>query len=458
MLMAGSFVAAEKAEAQSFGISITNSASSLLVSNSLTYTIDVTNLIPGLLPIVVVSNVLPASVQFVSASSTQGSFTNYGNINVFYLGLFQLPTAEMILTVQPTAVGSITNMVTIATTNLITITPVSTNIVTTVTNTVPPEADLGVTMTGSAQPTNIVNDPITYGITATNLGPDDASNVQLTNSLPAGVIFEGVSPANQPYSLSGSNLIFSLSTLAAGAGTNLQITVQATNAGVFNISASLGTADVTDTNTANNSASTNLTVINYLSTNLTVSLVTSQKYNPQNGLVEQTIEVSNIGTNAVPAARVLVSGLTNVLFNASGTNSGNPFVVYVTTLDTNQSMNLLLQFYAPNYFPFLASQCQAFGVPVPNLTPPAVSSASTSLNISRILRLANGNMLIEFPTTVGRSYSVVYSSNGSLPGTIAPPSIVAVGNRMQWIDYGPPTTISAPTNAAARLYRVIQNP
>ena len=51
-----------------------------------------------------------------------------------------------------------------------------------VTNLVPTEADLGVELTGPAQAV-IVNDVMTYGVTATNLGPDDAPGVQLINAL-----------------------------------------------------------------------------------------------------------------------------------------------------------------------------------------------------------------------------------------------------------------------------------
>lgn len=453
-----------RAQAQTFGLGVTPSASSILVSNSLTYTISVTNLIGDLVPGAVISNTLPASVQLVNGSfiitnSSGGSFTNYGNVAVFNLGPFgALQIAQMSLTVQPTALGFITNTVSVAATNL-TLLPVSTNVVTLVTNVVLLQADLGVTLTGPGQQTNIVNDPITYGITATNAGPDDAPGVLLTNTLPPGVILKGVSPASQPYSLVTSNMIFDLGTLKAGGRTNLQITVQPTNAVIYTFSVSVGASGVTDTNAANNFASTNISVINYLSANLTVSLVTTQKYNPQNGLVEQTILLSNVGTNAVPAARVVLTGLTNRLFNASGTNNGNPFVVYAATLDTNQSVNLLLQFLATSYFPLSNSQLQAFGVPLPDLTPPAALSASTSLNISRIIPLANGNVLIEFPTTLGRRYTVVYSDNVSFSNAaIAPPSIVAPANRLQWIDYGPPATVPAPTNSTARFYRVFLNP
>lgn len=454
------FVAGSRAEAQIyFGLGAASSASSILVSNALTYTINVTN--PAIVPPpeALVSNVLPASVQFLSATNTQGSFTNYGNTVVFDLGLL-FTNAQILLTVQPNAVGFITNAITVTATNsALILVPVSTNIVTQVTNLVPIQSDLGVALAGFMQQTNIVNDLMTYDVTATNLGPNDAPAVQLTNTLPPGVILKSVSPANQPYSVVASNLIFDLGTLTAGGGTNLQFTIQPTSAVALNFSASIGASGIVDPNPTNNTASTNIYVINYLPDQLTVSLISTQKYNPQSGLVEQTIMVSNIGTNAVPAARVVVTGLTNRLFNASGTNNGNPFVVYVSTLETNQSVNLLLQFLAASYFPLPVSQLQAFGVPVPNLTPPAAVSTSASLNISRLVPLANGDLLVEFPTTAGRAYTVVYSDNVAFSNAaIAPPAIVATANRLQWIDYGPPTTVSVPVNATNRFYHVFLNP
>ena len=68
-------------------------------------------------------------------------------------------------------------------------------------------------------------------------------------------------------------------------------------------------------------------------------------------------------------------------------------------------------------------------------------------------------MLIEWPAITNRTYTVVYSDNVSFSNAmIAPPSIVAPANDMEWIDYGPPTTVSAPTNASSRFYRVFLNP
>jgi uncharacterized repeat protein (TIGR01451 family) len=454
-------LAGTKAEAQSsgsFGLSVSNSASSLLVSNSLTYTITVTNLI-GTLD-AVVSNTLPTSVQFGSANPGPGViFTNFGNVTVFYIPGFTSgagAAAQMSLTVQPTATGFITNMIVVSSVD-VTNTAV-TNVVVQVTNIVI-NADLGVAIT---VPTTavITNDLMAYRVSVTNTGPNDAPNVMLTNTLPPDVILKGVSPTKPSFTLVNSNLIFNLGTLKSGAFTNFQIAIQPTNAGALIFFASVGATGVIDANTNNNSASNSIVIINYLPGQLMASITSTQLYNPQNGLVEQTINLSNIGTNDVLAARVVVTGLlTNQLFNASGTNNGNPFVVYSSALGTNQSVSLLLQFFALNYFSFSNSQMQAFAVPVPDLTPPTASSVSTNLDITRIVRLSNGNMLIEFPSLTNRTYTVVYSDNVSFSNAmIAPPSIVAGANRKQWIDYGPPGTVNAPTNVNTRFYRVFLNP
>jgi hypothetical protein len=185
----------------------------------------------------------------------------------------------------------------------------------------------------------------------------------------------------------------------------------------------------------------------------------AQITNPQNGLTEQTILVSNTGAGAVPAVRVVVTGLTNQLANVVGTNNGDPFVVYDASLAAGASVNLLLQYFPRGPFLFTNGQLHAFAVPPPDWTPPPVMATTTNVNISRLVKLANGNMLVEFPATVGRAYTVVYSDNVLFSNAlIAPPSVTATANEIQWIDYGPPTTVSATTNANTRFYRVFQNP
>ena len=443
-------IACPRAGAQGFGLSVTPSVNSIFVSNSLTYTINVTNMGYDLND-AVVTNVFPASVQILSVAYSQGSYlvTNLvtNNMVLFDLGPFYatLPV-QLTVTVEPTAVGFITNIVTVA--SAYTTNTASMNVVVEVTNLVI-LADLGVTMTWPAQAV-ITNDWMTYGVTVTNLGPSAAPNVILTNTLPAGVV--SIFPTNQ-----SSNMIFNLGTLADGGYTNLQFTVEPTNAGVLLFSASVGSSGVLDTNTANNFASTNITVTNYLSGMLVAVTNSAQSTNFVNGLLEQTITVSNAGLSSVPAVRIVVTSLTNRLFNAVGTNNGNPFVYYSTNLTAGQSVNLLLQYFPRKSFPFTNAQLSAFAVPLPNWAPPS-GTVGTNV-ISRIVELTNGNMLIEWPSTLGRTYTVVYSDNVSFSNAmIAPPSLVAPANDMEWIDYGPPTTVSAPTNTNTRFYRVYQNP
>ena len=239
---------------------------------------------------------------------------------------------------------------------------------------------------------------MTYGVSVTNLGPSAASNVMLTNTLPPSVGYLSVSPAGLAPSIQGSNVIFNLGTLASGAFTNLQLTVQPTNAGSWTFSSFVNSTSVTDTNLANNTATNNITVTNYFPASLVAFTNSAQIIDFQNALTEQSITVSNAGPSSVAAVRVVVTGLTNQLFNAAGTNNGNPFVVYGSALNPNQSANLLLQFYPRSIFRFTNGQLHAFAVSVPNLAPPPVTATGTNVIISRIIRRADGSMLLIWPS------------------------------------------------------------
>jgi uncharacterized repeat protein (TIGR01451 family) len=362
------------------------------------------------------------------------------------------------LTVQPTAAGFITNMVTVAPAGL---TNIITNVVVQVTNAPIVTADLGVMISGPAQPV-ITNDWMTFGVAVTNAGPDAASGVMLTNTLPPGVGYKSVSPASPAPSVAGSNVIFNLGTLASGAFTNFVLTVQPTNAGSLLFSAFVSSTGATDINPTNNSASTNITVTNYLSELLVAVTNSGQNVDLQNGLEEQSALLTNTNSDDVPAARIVVTGLTNQLFNAVGTNNGSPFVDLSAGLAAGHHVNLLLQYFPRKSFPFTNGQLHAFALPaVPDWTPPAAAPAGTNVSINRIVRMSNGNMLIEWFAVTNRNYTVAYSDNVSFSNAMmAPPSIsiVAPGNEVQWIDYGPPTTASAPTNTPVRFYRVFLNP
>ena len=449
---------------------VTASPSPVGVSNSLTYTIITTNLNAGGIPeLVTITNTLPASAQFQSANNPFGTYVTNGNTVIFS---FPNPivyggSVQVTVTALPTTAGSISDSVVVISGDFLY--SASTNVVTQVTNTVVAQADVAVTMTVPASAV-YTNDWMVYGVSVTNKGPNDAPGIFLTNTLPPGVGYKSVSPSNKTFTVSiqSSNVIFNLGTLTNGAFRNFLLTVQPTNAVALSFVSVVSTNNsVLDPNLANNLASNNITVLSYPASQLTAVTNSTQQYDSQNGLVEQSILVSNAGPNAVAAVRVVVTGLTKQqLFNSWGTNNGNPFVVYDATLNTNQSVNLLLQFFATNWFPFTNSQLNPFAVTNVNLAPPATVAISTNLSITRIVELTNssnpltiGSMLIEWPSLTNRTYTVVYSDNVWFTNAMmAMPRIVAPANQTQWIDYGPPATVSAPLNSSNRFYRVFLNP
>jgi uncharacterized repeat protein (TIGR01451 family) len=457
MMLAGA-----RADAQGFGLSVTASPSPVGVSNSLTYTIIATNINTGGIPeLVIITNTLPASTQFQSANNPFGSYVTNGNTVIFS---FPNPiiingVVQVTVTALPTTAASITDTVVVISGD--SIYSAATSVVTQVTNAVTvSQADLAVAMTG---PTSQVfsNDWMIYDVNVTNIGPNDAPGVFLTNTLPPGVGFISVSPSNKTFTVSiqSSNVIFNLGTLTNQAFMNFQLTVQPTNAGTWTFSSVVSTNGIYDPNPANNATNINVAVSNFLSNpgQLTATIVSTQKFNQLSGRLEQGVVLSNAGPTSVDSARLMVTGLTNLLSNATGTNNNHPFVTYASLLGTNQSAYLLLQFY-PNQLPFSFSnsQLQAVGVTLPNLTPAA---GLIPTNVAFIGRLPSGGIILTFSSLTNRTYTVEYTSNLlSTNWLAAQPLTLTPANYTYWIDYGPPETVSHPTNTTMRFYRVLLNP
>src|SRR5690348_4798964 len=144
-------LACSRANAQAFGLSVVPSANSILVSNSLIYTINVTNLTGITLTDVWITNSFSAPFHYVTYSPSQpivGVLPTATNV-LFDLGSFNIGgSIQVLLTVQPNAVGAFTNSVVTAVPGQIYAT--STNAVIQVNALVTP-ADLGVTMIGPLQ-------------------------------------------------------------------------------------------------------------------------------------------------------------------------------------------------------------------------------------------------------------------------------------------------------------------
>ena len=309
------------------------------------------------------------------------------------------------------------------------------------------------------------NDWMPYRVSVTNLGPSAATNVTVTSTLPSGFAFLSVSPASQSYSFTTNTLTLSFGTLTNLAVRNVLVTIKPTNSGTFTLTGAANSSGSTDANSANNASSIDLQIRTLISGQLVASIASTQTLDLQSGLMLQWIQVSNPGPAQAASARVVITGLTNQLNNASGTNNGNPYVIYPCAIDPGQTGKLVLGFFVPSRtaFPFSDSQLQAYEAALPTLSPPKylgqaipISSAgrsSFSFVPGRIV-----NFFWNSPT--GRSYTILYSDNPEFANPLYSPDVVAPtsSDPVQWIDYGPPATVSMPSPSKPRFYRAFPNP
>ena len=245
--------------------------------------------------------------------------------------------------------------------------------------------------------------------------------------------------------------------LPVGGTSNYFITVNSPNLGTFtNIGSAI--AETLDPNPTNNTgvapASQALTTVSFAQF---AWLQGAPVFNPQTGLYEETVIVTNMGNGTVAGFQLYVTVLTpNVyLWNATGTNGGVPYVQYNSPLDPSNHVTLTLEFYDPARVAFT----NTLNV-VPIIPAPAGNVGTNgSVAINKIFtdtRTNGTRFVIEFVSVPGKTYTVIYSSDLST-WKVATPSVTANANVTQWYDDGPPKTESLPMSVTNRFYRVIKN-
>lgn len=116
----------------------------------------------------------------------------------------------------------------------------------------PSAVDIALTKTDSADPAT-VNSSLAYTITARNNGPNTATNVVITDTLPASVDFVSFSTTQGSCMRSGSVITCNLGTIGVGQVVTVQIVVTPRTPGTITNSVT-GTSTEVDTNPANNTA------------------------------------------------------------------------------------------------------------------------------------------------------------------------------------------------------------
>ncbi len=449
--------------AQSFRLALTNTPSPILLGSNITYRLSVSNatgfnLNPG-----VITSDYNRNAEFVWAAGPFG-FTNIAGRVVFAIPANSFPAGGVIdvaLQLRGTNVGRLTNTFTVAIDDQGQTTPASTNVVSSIE--LPPEADLGVALVGLTDGV-FPGDTITYQLVATNGGPQPATEVVVSNLFLAHVSLVSLSPSDR-LQLTNGFVVFSVGSLTNQQSDTASLTVLATTAAPTNLTwAVIRAPAVTDTNPANNAVTSNVPILAPVLGQVVVTNLSTQQFNPQTGWMEQQVLLENVSTAGVDSVRLLVDGLTNRLVNVTGTNGALPYVAHGAALAPAERVELVLEYANPTRTAGADPILTAYGTPPLDLTP----ASGSRVMVERVavihhpsVTINNGRILLEWPVTDGAAYQVIYdeqvdfrAARGSRPTVTAP----AGANRVQWLDYGPPRTLSTPSKAPARFYQVIQVP
>ena len=387
--------------------------------SNLVYTISVTNFGPSSASGVVVTDSLPATVTFVSA--TGGGLNNSGIVN-WTLGTLangQITNFTLTVTSPP---GVVTN---IAMATSTTVDPNSGNNTNSpVLTSVTPVADVGLGKSGPASV--LASSNLTYTISVTNFGPSSASSVVVTDSLPANVTFVSATGGG----LNNSGVVnWTLGTLANGQITNLTVTVKAPASGSLTNVATL-TSTTVDANLANNTSSPVLTSVT------PVADVGLGKTGPANVLANSnlvyTISVTNFGPSSASGVVVTDALPANVTFvSATGGGLNNSGVVNWTlgTLTNGQTSNVTVTVTAPasGSLTNIATVNTPTGDPnlTNNITPPVITTVTPVADVAigktgrRQSVLASSNLVYTISVTnFGPSSASGVVVTDSLPATV----------------------------------------
>jgi len=425
------------------------------VGSNLVYSLAISNAGPNAASGVVVSNQVPISVSFVSATGGATPSSGILLVNLGSLATGAVTNAQV--TVQPTAAGKLTNLFQVfATTADPVLTNNSATVISTITNapTVSGKVDVALSITAAPNPV-CVGSPLTYLLTVTNNSSTTATGVVVTNFLPYGVCLISVLPSQGSASTNGAVVKFNVGTVPNGDSVTLAIVVVPKAAGCLT-NVAVASSVQPDSQPANNSVTNVTTVIATPPANLVLTVLTPvSPCNNQPGFFQQQVQVHNADCTIRSWVRVLVGGLParTTLYDASGTTNGTPFVQSNLPLWPGSNVVFLLTYYAPNHVqPATPTFTVQAGPPV---TPPA--GGGGNCNISGMRVQPDGCAQVNFDAVTGRMYAIQYSSD-LVTWRTATPAFTATTNCVQWTDSGPPQTCSSPAQQGARYYRVILLP
>lgn len=272
---------------------------------------------------------------------------------------------------------------------------------------VAPSANLVLTNTDNPDPV-VTGTTLTYTLGVTNNGPQSATSLTLTDTLPTGVIYQSASGAGWSCSQASGVVTCTNPSLANGGSAPVTITVTAPlTVGTITNTATV-TSAVTDPTPSNNTNITQTTTVVALSTDLVLTNTDSADPVSPNAPFTYTLSVTNSGAYTATDLNLtdtLPSGVTYQSASGSGWSCAQVSGIVTCTnpsLVSGGSSNVILSVTAPAT------------VPSPN---PMINTASLTSTTADPVSANNTNITqsttVSMPTISINDVSIFEGSNGS---------------------------------------------
>lgn len=428
-------------------VSLSGSPTTVSAGGNVVWTASVRNQGPDDAANVVVTNTLPTSMTYVSATGTGWSCSAAGQVVTCSRAALASGATAPDINVTGTVTGAITGTITdVASVSSDTGEPNSADNTATANVTVNPGTDLAITQNATAPNPGISGQNVTFTLLPRNNGPFAATTVTVTDTLPAGFTYVSGTGTGWTCGAAGQTVTCSAASYAVGAANNISIVATAptvaTSTGYTN-TAVIAAASPNEANTGNNTSNLAVTVV---PDGVDLALTKIKTPNPvaQGSNMTSTLGVHNNGpqgaaTGTITVTDTLPAGESYFSYSGASWNCGAGGQVVTCTYNaalaaSANTSNLVLTTTAVNAGVLTNNAAVGYsGVPgdwnAANNAASAsvtstVSSSSIDLDMSKSVTTANGDgTLSTTESTITYTLTVSNAGPGDATGVVVTDAI-----------------------------------